>query len=57
MNMPRGGKLLSAEESLRLAVVQSVEREKLIEHIVHRLRAEEIRRDKWIRRKRKGYTK
>lgn len=57
MKMPHGGKLLSHEESVRLAVVYSMEREKLIEHIVERLRMEERRRDRWLNRKRKGYTK
>ena len=54
-SFPSGGKLLTHEESLRLAVIHSVEREQLIEYIVERLRREERRRDRWLRRKRKGY--
>ena len=53
--MPRGGKLLTPEESRRLAVIYSVEREQLIAHIVEQLRMEERRRDRRVRRKRKGY--
>lgn len=49
--MPRGGKLLSAEESMRLAVVYSVEREQLIAHIVKRLQAEERLRHRGGQRK------
>ncbi len=36
------GKLLSAEQSVRLAIVDSVERDKLIEHIVRQMRAAAI---------------
>lgn len=45
MNMPRGGKLLSGEQSLRLAVMDNVERETLIAHIVDGLRAQQRARD------------
>lgn len=42
MIMPRGGRLLSPEETIRLAIVDSVGREKLIEHIVIRMRQDEF---------------
>ena len=51
MIMPRGGKLLSSEDSFRLAVVHSADRDKLIEHIAERLRAQEEIDDRWGRRK------
>lgn len=56
MIMPHGGKLLSYEESMRLAVIHSTERDELIRYIVERLRMEERRRDRWLRRRRKGYS-
>ena len=45
MNMPRGGKLLTGEQSLALAVMDNVDRDTLIAHIVEGLRAEQRARD------------
>ena len=45
MNMPRGGKLLSGEQSLRLAVLENVDRDTLIARIVDGLRAAQRVRD------------
>lgn len=45
MNMPRGGKLLSGEQSLRLAVMDNVDRDALIAHIVDGMRAEQRAKD------------
>lgn len=44
-SMPRGGKLLSGEQSLRLAIMDNVDRDTLIAHIVDGLRAEQRARD------------
>lgn len=46
-SMPHGGKLLSGEQSLRLAIMDSVDRDTLIAHIVERLRAEQRAKDSW----------
>lgn len=43
--MPHGGKLLSGEQSLRLAVMDNVDRDTLIAHIVEGLRAEQRAKD------------
>ena len=43
--MPLGGKLLSGEQSLALAVMDNVDRDTLIAHIVDGLRAEQRARD------------
>ena len=46
MNMPSGGKLLSAAESARLAMCDNVDRSKLIEAIVFRLQVQQMGHDK-----------
>lgn len=46
MNMPSNGILLTAEQSARLALVDSVDRAQLIEHIVAQLRVRQAARDK-----------
>ena len=38
--MIKGGKLLTAEQSVRLTIIETVEREKLLKAIVERMQAE-----------------
>jgi hypothetical protein len=42
--MIRGGRLLTAEQSARLAIVSSVDREKLLKSIVAQMRSKAKRR-------------
>lgn len=48
--MIRGGKMLTGEQSVRLTLMDTVDRDKLIAHIVDGLRAEQRARDRRMKR-------